>query len=68
MRQARLSQEDGETPTPGVREVVRNAVGPALRLGQMAEHDHRRFGQPELRRSQHPTMARDQFAALQITP
>ena len=35
-----------------------------LRLGQMPQHDHRRFGQPELRRRQHPAVACDQLAVL----
>ena len=44
--------------------VVRDAIGPALRLGQMPEHDHRRFGQPQLRGGQHAPVARDQLAVL----
>ena len=39
-------------------------VGPALRLGQMPQHDHRRLGQPELRGGQDAAMARDQFAVV----
>jgi len=30
----------------------------------MAQHDHRRLGQPQLRRGEHPAMARDQLAVL----
>ena len=30
----------------------------------MPEHDHRRLGQPELRRGQHPAVTRDQLAVL----
>ncbi len=58
-RQQRLvpSAEFGEL-------VVRDAVRPSLRLGQMPEHDHRRLGEPELRRREHPAVARDQFAVL----
>ena len=39
-------------------------VGPPLRFGQMPEHDHRRLGQPELRRGQHAPVACYQFAVL----
>ena len=30
----------------------------------LTQHDDRRFGQPQLRRGQHPAMARDQLAVL----
>jgi hypothetical protein len=42
--------------------VVGDPVGPALRLGQMAQHDDRRLGQPELGGGQDAAMARDQLA------
>jgi hypothetical protein len=42
--------------------VVGDAVGPALRLGQMVQHDDRRLGQPQLRGGQDAAMARDQLA------
>ena len=44
--------------------VVRDPVGPPLRLGQVAEHDHRRLGQPELLGGQHPAVAGDQLAVV----
>ena len=42
--------------------VVRDPVGPALRFGQMAQHDDRRLCQPQLGRGQDATMARNQLA------
>ncbi|KNX39877.1 hypothetical protein ROTO_35770 [Roseovarius tolerans] len=44
--------------------IVGQTIGPALRLGQVPEHDHRRLGQPKLRRGQHPPVAGDQLAVL----
>ena len=42
--------------------VVGDAVGPPLRLGQVVEHDHRRLGQPELRRRQDAAVPGDHLA------
>ena len=59
------AREQRLVPGPEFRQlVVRNAIGPALRLSQMSQHDDRGLGQPELRRRQDPTMARDQFSVI----
>ena len=44
--------------------IIRQTVGPPLLLGQVIEHDHRRLGQPEFRRSEDAAMAGDQFPVL----
>lgn len=36
---------------------VGDAVGAALGVGQMPQHDHRRLGQPEMRGTVHPNSA-----------
>jgi hypothetical protein len=44
--------------------VVGDAVGPALRLVEMAEPDHRDLGQPEHGGRQHPAVPGDQLAVV----
>ncbi len=44
--------------------VVGDPIRPALPLGQVPEHDHRRFRQPQLCCREHPAMPRDQLTVL----
>lgn len=56
-------QQQGLVPAAKLGQlVVGDPVSPALRLGQMAQHDHRRFGQPKMGGGQDATMAGNQFA------
>jgi hypothetical protein len=56
-------QQQGLVPAAQLGQlVVGDAIGPALRLGQMAQHDDRGLGQPEVGGGQDATMASDQLA------
>lgn len=64
-----LGRQQRLIPGPEFRQlVVRDAIGPPLRLGQMPEHDDRGLSQSQLRGGQHPAMARDQFSVVGDDP
>jgi hypothetical protein len=59
---AQFLQQQGFVPPAQFGQlVVGDAIGAALRLGQMAQNDHRRLGQTELRGGQDAPMPRDQL-------
>lgn len=60
-----LVSQHGLVPVAKFRElVVGNSVGPALRLVEMAEPDHRHLGQPQEGCGKHPAMSRNQLAVV----
>ena len=60
---AQFLEQQGLVPAAELGElVVGDPIRPALRLGQMVQHDHRGLGQPQLRRRQDAAMACDQLA------
>ena len=62
---AQLFQQQGLVPAAHLRKlIVGDAIRAPLRFGQMAQNDHRGFGQPELRGRQDAAMPRDQLAVV----